>query len=130
MRVLLSDREAVDLIRNGVRRADGLLEIDIPPERILTTPDARKVLTFSAERQEVTWRTVRCRLSAMQLRLLQHCHDHGASTFEAAQDAVWGREVSDGAIRAACSVVNQRLADAGIPCELWTHRGQVQLEWV
>jgi hypothetical protein len=52
----------------------------------------------------------------------------GRASFEELQDDVWGREVSDGAIRAAVSRVNSSLLDAGLPVELLAHKGRVSIE--
>ena len=78
--------------------------------------------------------TVHCgrlsaRLSPTQYALLQYVYTHSKVGSEEAQDAAWGgKEISDGAIRAACSKINARLMERGFKIELSAHHGRISLE--
>ncbi|MFA5186714.1 MAG: hypothetical protein WC551_09580 [Patescibacteria group bacterium] len=129
MIVLLTELEAqqaIDAIANGARLSNGLVQVDLPfgQARAPTKPQ----FSFNDLSKTVHCDKCSARLSAIQFALLKHVADHGRSSFESLQDAVWHEEISDGAIRSACSKVNARLMKHGFTQELQAHRGHVSLE--
>jgi len=130
MQFLLSDTEAVDMMRAAVRRTDGRLLIDLPDTSLASVRINKPHLQFSALSRIVRYGQQGLRLSSIDFSLLRHLHEHGRVTFEEAQDAVWGKNVSDGAIRKACSRLSERLLDADIPLAILTRHGAILLEEV
>ena len=125
---LLTDQEVVDALREGRRRSDGLLEIDLPASRLAEAGPRPLVLTFVAGSRVVSCGAASVRLSGLQFRLLEYVYTHQTAGTEELADAVWQRrKVSDGSIRAALSKINTRLLSAGFEAELSAHRGRVSL---
>jgi hypothetical protein len=128
MQFLLTDQEAVDAIRNGVRRDDGLLLIDLPASRLRETSERRPILTFLSDSQTVRWGKKSARLSPTEFALLRHVYECGRTSFEDGQDAIWGHAVSDVLIRNTCSRLSSRLLNAEIPYAVLTRHGSIILE--
>jgi len=129
MIVLLTEREAqhaIEAIANGVRRSDGLVQVDLP----LGSGATLSTIALSFNEPSRTASRGRCsvRLSAIQFALLKRVSDNGRSSFEDLQDSVWNEETTDGAIRAVCSKLNAKLLECGFKCELLVHHGHVSLE--
>lgn len=129
MIVLLTDREAqqaINAIANGVRRSDGLVQVDLPIGSTPTT--ATPALSFNVLSSTVNSGRCSARLSVTQFALLKYVSDNGRVSFEDLQDVVWKKDTTDGAVRAACSKLNARLLKCGFTCELLVHHGHVSLE--
>ena len=130
MQFLLTDREAVEVIRNGVRHSDGLLLIRVPVSCYQESSEHRLTLVFSSNSHTAHWGKRSTRLSPTLFSLLQYVHQRKRVTFEDAQDAVWQQEIDDTVIRNSCSRLSSRLLDAGIPFALLTRHGSILLEEV
>jgi len=125
---LLTDQEVICALREGRRRTDGLLEIDLPAARLAEAGPRPIVLTFATGSRVASCGSASARLSDLQFRLLEYVYTHPAAGTEELADAIWQRrKVSDGSIRAALSKINARLLVAGFPVELSAHRGRVSL---
>ena len=130
MQFLLSDTEAVDLLRTAIRRTDGMLVLDIPDTRLAGVRINKPHLRFDPKSRTVQYGSQSIRLSKIDFSLLSYLQEHGQATFEEAQDAVWGRNVNDSAIRKACSRLSERLLDADILFAILTRHGSILLEEV
>ena len=127
MLFILTDSEAIDLLRTAVRRTDGLLAIDIPASRLQEAGEKMAVLTFSETSKTVHCGRLNVRLSPLQFALLRCVYERERVGFEELQDEVWKEKTTDGAIRAGCSKLNAKLLEANFPVELLSHHGCVSL---
>ena len=127
MQFLLTDQEAIDAIRNGIRRDDGRLLVRLPLS-CFQSSEHPVTLTFSADSLTAHWGKRSTRLSLTEFALLQLLCQQGRLSFEAAQGSVWKQSISDVAIRMACSRLSTRLFDAGIPFAILTRNASILLE--
>lgn len=129
MRFLLSDQELVNAMQAMTRHVDGRVVLDLPASRLLEAAIAAPPpLRFDAPAGAVRSGSRSVRLSPVQFALLKYIYEHGCTGFEALQDAIWKTPTSDGAIRAACSKLNQKLCDSGFSIELSANRSRVSIE--
>ncbi len=128
MLFLLSDQDIIAALQRAERRDDGLLALDLPASKLLENASSRPALTFSESAKTVHCGRLSTRLSPLQFALLRYVHEHGRVDFEDLQDAAWGKEVSDSAIRAACSSLNGKLCECGLSVEIVCYKGRVSLE--
>jgi len=117
-------------MRTAIRRTDGMLLIDIPDTRLAGVRIDRPHLRFDPKTRTVQYGQQSLRLSKIDFSLLRYLHEHSQATFEVVQDAVWGKPVSDNAIRKACSRLSERLLDADILFAIITRHGSILLEEV
>jgi len=130
MLFILTDSEAIDLLRTAVRRTDGLLAIDIPASRLQEAGEKMAVLTFSEESKTVHCGRLSVRLSPMQFALLRYVYERERASYEELQDAIWGGTTTDDAIRRIVSKLNTKLLEHGFPAELLSHHSRVSIERV
>jgi hypothetical protein len=132
MLILLSAVEADkirDVLNRGFCSSDGSVEIDLP--LFSSSQPAGQVgsaLQCSADGSTVACRGCRARLTASQFALLRLLAIRPRIPAEEAQDAVWGREVNDKAVRNLCSRLSLCILDAGIPYSVSFRHGYVILE--
>jgi hypothetical protein len=131
--LLLSDseaRNAISAIQGGIIRDDGMIEVDFP----IFHPAGRSLidpvpsLYFSPDSATVSLDGRSVRLPPIQFKLLRLLADRGRVPVEEAQDVAWGSEVSDHAIRCACSRLSMCLMESGIPYSVMYRRGYIVLE--
>lgn len=131
MQFLLTDREALETIRNGIRRDDGLLLIRIPKSCFQASDEFQQfTLAFSLDSHTVHWGKHSVRLSPTLFALLQYVHQCGRVSFEDAQDTIWQRETTDTVIYTSCSRLSAKLLNAEIPYSVTTRHGSITLEEV
>ena len=128
MQFLLSDQEAIDAIRNGKRRDNGLLLIRIPAVHLQDTDESHYTLNFSPDSHTVHWGKRSMRLSPTLYSLLHYLTTRNHASFEQLQDEIWGKRVSDDVIYKAISRLSSRLLDAEIPWACFTRQSSVILE--
>jgi DNA-binding response OmpR family regulator len=127
MLFLLTESEAIDLLREAVRRPDGLLAIDVPEARLQEAGEPRPVLTFDATARTVHCGKLSARLSPTQFELLQYVYDNERASYEELQDAIWQQNATDDAIRRVISKLNTKLMDCGFPLEILSHHSRVSI---
>jgi len=130
MQFALTDNEAVEFLRTSIRRDDGMLLIDIPDSHLASANTSRPHLSFAKNSRTVHHGSQSARLWNKEFGLLQYIYEHGRTSFEEAQDAVWHRNVSDATIRKTCSRLSTRLLDADIPLAVLTRNGGILIEEV
>jgi len=128
MQFLLTDQDALEAIRTGIRRDDGLLLIDLPVNSLQDTNDLPLRLQFSPDSHTVHWGKSSLRLSPTLYSLLHYLNIRNRVTFEELQDVIWGKRISDNAIYQAASRLSSWLIDAGIPWTCFTRQSAVILE--
>lgn len=128
MQFLLSDQEALDALRNGIRQADGRLLIDLPETFLFACGRSVPSLVFNADVNSVSAGGRTMRLSPTQFALLRLLHQKKRVTFEDAQDGAWKTGASDSTIRAICSQVSAKLSSIGVPLCVSARRGMIYLD--
>ena len=134
MILLLTDSElraAIEALEQATPREGGLHQVDLPLEhhrhKEANDSPANQLprLTFSPASRTVHCGSLSARLSPTQFSLLQYVYAHGRASFEDVQDAVWGRDVSDGAVRQAVYLLSSSLLLADISVSISTRGGFV-----
>ena len=134
MRILLDDREVLDAIRNGVRRDDGLLEIELPAHCLREADQRHCVLSFVAESRTVQYGRRSVRLSPREFALLSHLHLCGRTSFTELRSSIkwdkgeWSEGTSKGAIQKACSDLSLKFLEAEIPLTIDDHYEHAELK--
>jgi len=128
MQFLLSDQEAIELIRSGTRSNDGRLIIDIPESFLQTDRPYAVAMAFNTDARTVSVGSNSVRLSPTQFALLKLVHDRQRVGFEDAQDVVWSGFASDSTIRAVCSQISAKLSGIGASVALSARKGVIHLE--
>ncbi len=111
-------------------RNDGMIEVDLPlfrPADSCRKSDGRD-LYFALDSATVSLDGRSVRLPLTQFKLLRLLADRGRVPVEEAQDVAWGTDVSDHAIRCACSRLSSCLMESGIPYSVMYRRGYIILE--
>lgn len=125
---------ALEALQAGVRRADGLIQVDLAMghhhahHEASDSPSSLPALTFLPDFRTVHCGTHSARLSPTQFKLFQYVYTHRRASFEDVQDAVWGEEVSDDVIRKAASRLSSSLLENGVGISIETKRNFVCLE--
>ena len=130
MKVRLFPNQLWSAIEQSKEFADGSHELDFPDAWRVEEPDGPKVLTFSDSPMQVCYGRLSCNLSQLQFKLLRYLSNRNMATYAELRDAVWQKDVRDGAMRTACYDLGARLSGKDFPVDLTTLRDRVVFELI